>query len=42
VWNLVLGAIVAYRAGVPLSGARDAWEGALSLGLRVGVVLDAD
>jgi len=36
---VTVGAFVGYRGGVPLGGD-DGWEGALSMGLRLGVVFD--
>jgi hypothetical protein len=42
IFNFTIGPIVAYRAGVPLSGTPDPWEGAFTGGVRVGAVFDAD
>ena len=38
--SFTTGLAFTYRAGVPLSGAPDAWEGAFSLALRLGVAFD--
>lgn len=35
-----IGVFASYRAGIPLSGTRAAWEGALAIGLRAGFVFD--
>ena len=37
--NFTAGAFFAYRGGVPI-GAPDAWEGAVTFGLRLGVAFD--
>jgi hypothetical protein len=42
IWNFTIGPLVAYHGGVPLSGAPDGWEGALTFLVRVGLVFDAD
>lgn len=40
IYNVTLGVAFGYRGGVPLSGANDAWEGALTSVLRLGAVFD--
>jgi hypothetical protein len=40
IWNFTLGPVLSYRGGVPLSGAPDNWEGALTVFLRAGLVFD--
>lgn len=37
--NVVVGGFFAYRGGIPV-GAPDAWEGAVTFGLRVGATFD--
>jgi len=39
-WNLLVGATLAYRGGVPLSGEPDPWEQAVSATLHAGLVFD--
>lgn len=39
--NFTLGLVGGYRGGAPLGGPQDKWEGAASIGARVGVVFDA-
>jgi hypothetical protein len=41
-WNITIGPVASYRGGLPLGGPPDGWEGALTVFLRAGVVLDLD